>query len=85
MAQDFSQSRVASGFLAGYVARMTDTKNAVLADLLKEAGGTTQVAAACGVTDSAVRHWVRKGRVPRTAALLLHTLYPNYAVADLTQ
>jgi hypothetical protein len=64
---------------------MTDTKNEVLTGLIKEAGGTTQVAARCGVTDSAVRHWVRKGRVPRTAALLLHTLYPSYAVADLTR
>lgn len=64
---------------------MTETKNEVLVSLIKEAGGTTQLAAACGVTDSAVRHWVRKGRVPRTAALLLHTLYPGYAVADLTK
>lgn len=63
---------------------MTETKNQVLTDLLKEAGGTTQVAAACGVTESAVRHWIRKGKVPTTAALLLHTLYPSYAVADLT-
>lgn len=64
---------------------MTETKNEVLVSLIQEAGGTTQLAAACGVTDSAVRHWVRKGRVPRTAALLLHTLYPSYAVADLTK
>lgn len=62
-----------------------DTTNDTLAQLLKHAGGVTVVAAACGVTESAVRHWVRKGKVPSTAAILLHSLYPSYAVADLTQ
>lgn len=63
---------------------MTEPKNPVLSELVSELGGVTQVAAACGVTESAVRHWIRKGRVPRTAAFLLHTLYPSYAAADLT-
>ena len=62
---------------------MTEPKNQVLAELIGSAGGVTQVAAACGVTESAVRHWVRKGRVPKTAAYLLQTLYPSYAAADL--
>ena len=63
--------------------RMTEAKNEVLVALIGQAGGVTQVAASCGVTESAVRHWVRKGRVPKTAAYLLQTLYPSYAAADL--
>lgn len=62
-----------------------DTTNETLAGLIRDQGGVTSVAAACGVTESAVRHWIRKGKVPATAAILLHTLYPSYAVADLTQ
>lgn len=63
---------------------MTEPTNTVLQQLVEDLGGVTKVAATCGVTDSAVRHWIRKGRVPTTAAYLLHTLYPSYAVADLT-
>jgi hypothetical protein len=63
---------------------MTEPKNPVLSELVQELGGVTQVAAVCGVTESAVRHWMRKGRVPKTAAYLLHTLYPRFAAADLT-
>jgi hypothetical protein len=63
---------------------MTEPKNPVLTELVAELGGVTQVAAKTGVTESAVRHWIRKGRVPNTAAYLLHTLYPRYAAADLT-
>lgn len=63
---------------------MSDPKNPVLTKLVDELGGVTQVAVKTGVTESAVRHWIRKGRVPNTAAYLLHTLYPSYAAADLT-
>lgn len=63
---------------------MDMSKNEVLAALVTELGGVTKLASTCGVTESAVRHWIRKGRVPTTAAYLLHVLYPGYAITDLT-
>lgn len=62
---------------------MTEPKNPTLAQMVSDLGGVTKVAAQCGVTESAVRHWMRKGRVPTTAAYLLHTLHPQYSSEEL--
>lgn len=58
-------------------------QNTVLSECIKGVGGFTSMAHACGVTESAVRHWVRKGRMPKTAALLIQSLHPQWNAEDL--
>jgi hypothetical protein len=53
---------------------MTKTSK-TLDRVLKEVGGITPLAAACGLTDGAVRYWVRQGRVTNPAAARFLELY----------
>lgn len=46
-------------------------RNVALRNLIKKAGGVTQIAADAGVTEGAVRYWVLQGRVPVPAARVL--------------
>ena len=62
-----------------------EQKNKALQALIEHVGGTTQLAAVCGVTEGAVRHWSREGRVSNLAARLLAYLYPGYTIEDLTK
>ncbi len=53
---------------------------AVLLDsVLKDAGGATALAAELGMTEGAVRYWVRIGRVPSVAVARLIAM--NYNVS----
>ena len=61
----------------------TAQQNEKLTALIKHVGGVTSMAHIAGVTEGAVRHWQRKGGVPRTVALLLSHLYPAYETDDL--
>ena len=54
---------------------MKKTKNTHLADAVDQAGSLAQVAVDMGVTEGAVRNWVRLGRVPKTVALLMGAKY----------
>ena len=54
---------------------MKKTKNTHLADAVDQAGSLAQVAVDMGVTEGAVRNWVRLGRVPKTIALLMGVKY----------
>jgi transcriptional regulator with XRE-family HTH domain len=55
-------------------------RSAVLLDaVLKEAGSTTALAAELGMTEGAVRYWIRIGRVPSVAVARLIAL--NYEVS----
>ncbi|MGA0397207.1 MAG: Cro/CI family transcriptional regulator [Ilumatobacteraceae bacterium] len=63
---------------------MTDQQDNAVKALIESMGGTTQAAAMCGVTEGAVRHWVRKGRVPKTAALLIERLNPAWEAVILS-
>ena len=58
---------------------MTKTSE-TLDRVLKEVGGITPLAAACGLTDGAVRYWVRQGRVtnPTAARFLEYYMYDIY-------
>lgn len=61
-----------------------ENNNKALAAIIEEVGGITQLAAVCGVTEGAVRHWQRIGRVSNVAARLLAHLYPAHALDALT-
>lgn len=74
---------VASPFPPRYKAGMEASTNTVLSQVIEHLGGVTQVAHTCGVTESAVRHWVRKARVPKTAAYLIQALHPQFEAKDL--
>lgn len=54
---------------------MKKIKNTHLASAIEQAGSPAQVAVDMGVTESAVRNWVRLGRVPKTVALLMGVKY----------
>jgi hypothetical protein len=54
---------------------MKKSNNTYLAAAIEQAGSPAQVAVDMGVTESAVRNWVRLGRVPKTVALLMGVKY----------
>lgn len=54
---------------------MKKIKNTHIAAAIKQAGSLAQVAVDMGVTEGAVRNWVRLGRVPKTVALLMGEKY----------
>jgi transposase-like protein len=54
---------------------MKKSNNTHLAAAIEQAGSPAQVAVDMGVTESAVRNWVRLGRVPKTVALLMGVKY----------
>jgi len=54
---------------------MKKIKNKHLAAAIEQAGSPAQVAVDMGVTESAVRNWMRLGRVPKTIAILMGVKY----------
>ena len=83
VAQIFRRSSLDQGFRSDYGVGM-ENKNEALKALIEEVGGATQLAAVCGVTEGAVRHWQREGRVSNLAARLLAHLYPKHSIEQLT-
>ena len=55
----------------------------LLESVIEQAGGTTALAAELGMTEGAVRYWIKVGRVPSGAAARLIAARYDVDVANL--